>query len=592
MFDQERTGNMKKFAIIFSFFFAFSLTTYSAFADISVTLNLDRNEATLLDTVRMTISIKGTRNSDLEPVIYGLESFDVMRSGTSSRFEFINGSLSSGVDYQYSIQPQKVGTFKIGPVELKIKGKTIRSGSKTLKIVDTAHTTGLNRRSLFLSASVSPGKVYVEEQAVYSLKLYHLVKVTDLTLDLPDIDQLQFKQLGKPVQYQGVYNGTTYNILEVRYAITPLKERVYGIRPSKLGMNVFGSGQRSRFDMFDDHFFSRSSGQPTTLTSEPLELKVLPIPDEGRPQDFSGLVGSFRINTRLEPSELKAGESATLTVTLSGRGNINRIPDIKGPELENVKVYADEPVIKVEPDSAGPSGSKTMKWALVPEKEGSYRIKPLSLSFFDTVDGKYKVLKTPVLPLLVRPGGTKKELPPADGGKLEVKTGPAKKEIKELGHDILPVHTSIRDISPGGRFRPGTFSFWLIFLGPCFVYAGVFIGRKYYKKRGGSNAFTRSKGAFGIMAQRLKKGGISSSDMTHIIRDYINDRFGRSHGVPTPDEAAGILRSNGVGPDTVNELRAVIQTLEDAVYTGKGNNPCNIEKDIQGLIKRIEKEIR
>jgi len=110
---------MKKIAIIFAFLFAFCQCPYSAFADISVTLNLDRNEARLPDTIRMTISIKGTRKTDLEPVIYGLESFNVMRSGTSSRVEFINGSLSSGVDYQYSIQPQKAGTFKIGPVEVK-----------------------------------------------------------------------------------------------------------------------------------------------------------------------------------------------------------------------------------------------------------------------------------------------------------------------------------------------------------------------------------------------------------------------------------------------------------------------------------------
>ncbi|OPX39887.1 MAG: hypothetical protein B1H11_01795 [Desulfobacteraceae bacterium 4484_190.1] len=583
---------MKKIATIFFFLLAFSLAPYTSFADISVTLNLDRNEATLSDTVRMTISIKGSRESDLEPVIHGLESFDVMRCGTSSRFEFINGSLNSGVDYQYSIRPQKAGTFKIGPVELKIKGKTIRSGIKTLKIVERARTTGLYRGSLFLSAGVSPAKVYVEEQAVYTLKLYHLAKVKDLTLDLPDIEHLQFKQLGKPVQYQGVYNGTYYNILEVRYAITPLKEGIYEIRPSKLGLNVYESGQISPFDMFNDNFFDLSAGRPTTLTSEPLELNVIPIPHEGRPQDFSGLVGSFRINTRLEPSELKAGESATLTVTLSGRGNINRIPDINGPELENVKVYADQPVIKVAPDSPGPSGSKTMKWALVPEKEGRYRIKPVSISFFDTVGGKYRVIKTPALLLLVRPGGTGKVMPLTGDGKSEVKAGPAKKEIKELGHDILPVHTSIKDIVPEGRFKPGTLSFLLIFLGPCFVYLGVFTGTRYYKKKGGSKAFTKAKSASGIVAQRCKKAGISSSEMTHIIRDYINDRFGQSHGVPTPDEAAEIIRSNGAGADTVNELRAVLQTLEDAVYTGKGNKPCNMEKDIRDLIKRIEKESR
>ncbi len=65
-----------------------------------------------------------------------------------------------------------------------------------------------------------------------------------------------------------------------------------------------------------------------------------PLPQEGKPSDFSGLVGKFKMWSKLEPVSLKTGESATLTVSVSGQGNVNRIPDLKIPELIHIKIYA------------------------------------------------------------------------------------------------------------------------------------------------------------------------------------------------------------------------------------------------------------
>ena len=73
---------------------------------------------------------------------------------------------------------------------------------------------------------------------------------------------------------------------------------------------------------------------------------MLPLPQEGRPADFGGLVGDFTLAATVEPLELKAGESATLTATVRGRGNAKRIPELKIPSLDGVKIYADQPVQK------------------------------------------------------------------------------------------------------------------------------------------------------------------------------------------------------------------------------------------------------
>jgi len=403
---------------------------------------------------------------------------------------------------------------------------------------------------------------------------------------------LTFKQLGKPVEYQSVYKGQSYQVLEVRYALVSSREGIYGIRPSRMSMTVFQSGRKSSRGLFDDPFFSFSSGQPVTISSEPLELNALPLPQKGRPTDFSGLVGNYKIESHLEPSKIRAGESATMTVLLSGRGNVKRIPDLKLPELEKIKVYADQPVLMEETDSKGLFGSKTMKWALVPEKEGEYQIPSLSISFFDTTGKQYRVIKSPVLSLSVLPVEKAQAQVSQDVLKGHKTEGPGKQEVKELGHDILPVHTSIKNLHSGTRSGIGGLVSWLILIIPLFAYAATFLIQKFHRKTTVSVAAARARKAAKALTQQCRKGELSSNDLTSSIRRYLNERFDLSLGSLTPDEAADIVVSKGVSAATAERLRTALQELEDAIYTGKGQETCDMGGDIPKLIKQIEKEIR
>jgi hypothetical protein len=584
--------SLRKSLLFIAAFLFFLAAPCLAGDDISVTLNVDRTEATVVDSIQLVVKISGSRNIDSQPILRGMESFHVTSSGTSSRIEVINGRVNAGVDYTYFIQPKKTGTFQIGPAEVTVEGKTFRSNIATLAIVQQPKGSGMDQGPLFLSADLSSERVYVEEQVMYTLKLYRLVKVSDISLDLPEIENLSFKQLGKPLEYQSIYNGQSYQVLEVRYALIPTKAGVFRIEPAKMNMTVFQQGRRMPRSLFDDPFFSFNSGQPKTLASDPLKLNVLPLPREGRPADFTGLVGKFEIESKLEPSQIKAGESATLTVLLRGRGNVNRLPDFKIPELENTKVYADQPVLEMEPDATGLAGSKTMKWALVPEKEGHYQIPPLSLSFFDTADRQYRVIGTKPLSLSVLPGKAEQVNASADllnGQGLE---GPVKQEVKELGHDILPVHTSIKDLSSGFHVSPGGRVFWLIVAAPLFAYLVTFCGLRFREKSEMSESSAKAKRAARKLARQCNKGTLSSSELTLSIRDYLNDRFGLSLGSLTPDEAVEILRSYGAGLDTTEKLHSMLKRLEDAIYTGKGQERSEMGEDISRLVRQIEKEVR
>lgn len=568
--------------------------TISCFAgdNLSIALSLDRNEATVTDSIKMVVKISGVRSTDSWPEINGLEPFDISQQGSSSRVEIINGKFSSAIEYNYMIQPKEEGTYKIGPARLTVDGKTVTSNTEKLTITKSSRSSGIDRGGIFLSANLSSKKIYIEEQAVYTLKLYYQVSVQDISLSLPEVKHLTFKQIEKPFEYQSVYNGKPYQVSEVRYVLIPSKEGTYGIKPARINLTVMQSRRGSGFGIFDDPFFSMPTGIPKNLASEPLELNVLPLPKKERPSNFTGMVGTFAMKASLEPAKIKKGESSTLTVVVEGHGNVKTIPDLKGPEQQYIKIYADQPVLEESVDSDGIKGSKTLKWALVPEKEGQYQLSPLTVSFFDTQKQRYRTIEIRPLYLSVLPGDKEplgSSVTPSDAKNIK---NVAKKEVKEIAYDILPVHDSMKDLTNGWSAPNKTLLFCLALIVPFLLYALTSLGLKFSGKSRKTMAAVRTKKAAGIIIRQCSKGKISSSDMIFELRNYLNNRFGLDLGSLTACEAKGILESNGVSSETADKFQDIVLELEGAVYTGRGNEVCNLAENIKEIIKRVEKEIR
>ncbi|MBW2047675.1 MAG: protein BatD [Deltaproteobacteria bacterium] len=558
-------------------------------AGVSVVLSLDREEATLSDPVRMEIKVSGTRSCDSPPVVKGLDSFQVSPGGSSSRVEIVNGAITSGVDFIYHIQPSETGSFVIGPARVEVDGKVLESNTLTLKVVKSRSEGSRKGASIFLVAGLSSEKAYVEEQVVYTLKLFLKPRVSDISLQLPEQDHLVFRQLADPKEYQGVYHGTRYRVIEVPYGLMALKPGDYTISPSRMGMTVYDGG-RVRRGFFDDPFFRM--GRPVTIVSEPLELKVIPLPEKGKPEGFSGLVGAFTIEASLRPAKIRVGESATLTVQIRGRGNVNRIPDLKIPDLEHVKIYADEPVLESGKDSRGLIALKTMKWALVPQVQGDYEIPSLALSFFDPRARRYRTVRTRALPLAVIPGKGEMIMVEAETGRQGGADRPGKQGVEVLGHDILPLHTSVRDLWAGTPVLSRGPILALILLLPPLFYLSTFLGLRLKRRSVRVLPAQRAKRAAANLIRHCRRGEEDPDGLILAIRDYFNDRFGLALASITPDEAARILLSEGVDGDLANRLRQVLTGLENRIYTGQTMGTGGLTRDLPGIIKEIERGIR
>ena len=584
---------MKKLLLALAIGMALLLPVQAA-ADISVSLTLDRREAAPSDTLRLVVSVSGARQSDAPPVIQGLDLFHVSPGGSSSRVEIVNGRITSGIDYTYYISPKRSGKFKIGPARVEVDGRSFQSNTVSLTVAQQAAPGPSAKGPLSLTATLSTGSAYVEEQVLYTLKLFLRTRVSNISLELPEQDHLTFQQLGKPKEYQSVIDGAPGQVVEVRYALMGLREGDYRIQPARMEMTAY-TARQSRRGFFDDPFFSDpffNRGQPTAVVSEAVELTVNALPSEGKPADFSGLVGRFTIASELTPPKIRAGESATLTVRITGRGNVNRIPDLKLPDLDHLKVYTDEPVFSSGHDHEGVTGSKTMKWAIVPELPGDYAVPALSLSFFDPQSGQYRLIESPRHPLAVIP---------AKGKMLMVEAGkdpdsgvqrPEKEEVKTIGHDILPLHTSVSGLDHRSLMRNGLFLWGALFL-PVLVYIATFVGLRLRNRTEQTLPAQRArKAARHLIRECQRYRGEDAKELLLGVRDYFNDRFGLALAALTPVDAMHILKDRGVASETAGKLANLLEEIENVVYTGNGRVPTRITDALPEMIREIEKEIQ
>ncbi len=563
-------------------------------AQIDVTLRLDRAEATLTDSVQLEVKVSGTRQGDTAPVFKGLDAFQVTRGGTASRMEMVNGRITSGITYTYFAQPQKPGTFVIGPAAVKVDGQTLTSNTATLVVKADAQSAGPGQAPVFLEAALSSNKVYVEQQALYTLKLFHRVNVADLSLNLPEIKQVTLKQFGEPRNYRSTQAGVTYGVLEVRYVIWAAQAGPYVIGPGKMNMTLRQAGRQSLLNgFFKDPFSAFPAGRPLSVTTQPLELTVLPLPQEDRPAGFSGLVGDFKLESHLDPAHIETGESATLTVKISGRGNITRIPDIDLPELSFAQIYSDQPVLESGQDDHGLGGTKTMKWALVPGQAGRFDLPDLAVSFFNPAAGRYKTLQSPRHTLSVSPGKPQDVTvfsPPSNGGGNG--QGSFKQEIQQVGKDILPIHTAAGDLSVPYRALFTGWRFWFALVGPAALYGLLWMGLRSRRRPTARIALVRSRQAFKNFSKQFQEAPPMGADLLKAFKVYLNDRFSLSLGTVTADDAVRLLQAHDVAGNSIDRIGTLMKKIEVAVYTGDDRQNSEAGPELLALIKNLEKEIR
>ena len=133
---------------------------------------------------------------------------------------------------------------------------------------------------------------------------------------------------------------------------------------------------------------------PCDVHVTPLNISISPIPENGRPADFSGAVGQFAFEANAAPDDIAAGDLVTLTMKIHGDGNLE---GVSAPCLgagPNFKIYDPEPV-----DEKSTEGAKTFTQICVPQSTNAVSIPAVSFSYFDGRAAAYKTITRGPFPL-------------------------------------------------------------------------------------------------------------------------------------------------------------------------------------------------
>jgi len=576
--------------LLILFVFSALLQPCSLFAtEISVSARVDKNEVTLEDYVLLRISVKGTRD---KPDLSEITGFNVQSRGSSSQVSIVNGQVSSTVEYNYLLYPKKTGSFTIGPFYLKNNESKIKSNKIKIS-VSKASSADSSSKDVFVVAEVDNERPYVNEQIVYVFKFFRAVKIADAILtNRPSFEGFIKEELGEEEgQYRKIINGRQYVVSEIRYALFPTKTGVLEISPStlKCSLVVQKRRNRSRFNnsFFDDSFFGYSETVPKVLRTDPVKVMVQPLPVSGKPAGFIGLVGDFDVTSSLSSKKVEKGESVTLTINVSGAGNLKNNQNVAIGNLQNFKVYDDKPVFKSKILNGKSGGSLVIKKALVPLVEGKLKIPRISIPYFNPASGKYEKAVTGPYVMDVQPVKDSEKLELVEG----IRSTVAKQDVKILGKDILPVHTDLSALKDEKK-DPSIFGI-ILFFAPVILFLTAFVFKVKSRNKEEGAVLARRKNAYKVFKKnislalkKLKDDEPSFCQLAQkALKDFIGDVFIVSGSALTAKEVREMLISAGIPSDTAEAVDRIMIFCDSGQFGSEGY-PVKEKEEIIDLTKK------
>lgn len=545
----------------------------------TATAQVDQTRITPQDVVSLQVIVDG---GEAEVDTSGISGFQVNPAGTQSSRSYINGTWSHKVIYRYMLIPLKTGVLTISPITCVRDGESVLTKEIKILVQKPSAQAIDDKGDFFAEATLSSNRIVPGQQAVYTLKLCAAKRIKGASFDAPSFKGLTAKQLTDWSKYTRTINGRAFMVNETKYLVQADAPGQFTISPAVFVAKVpmRRARQRDPFNsvfndsFFRDSFFDTTPAKPVRVVSNPVDLTVSALPEYHGDQPFSGLVGNFSISSALDKNTVKTGESATLTVTIKGTGNIM---DAALPALNldtaKFKVYEDTPAQDVKVTEQGFEGHKVFKQALVASVPGKAVIPGLRLIFFDTDSNTYKTATTAPLTLDVQPGGpaTVVDAAPAvnTGDNASAVSKVKKSEVKMQNRDILDIKEEISSI----HSQPGLSMAWFAFL-VCLPALGF--GAANTAMRLGAREKSLKAQYRGKALEYLKKARRTSPDTPEFLPGlssaltYAVLALGGKGGESlTRDEARQILSHSGRDRKTVDEVTQLMDTMDAARFGGK-----------------------
>lgn len=547
--------------------------------------------------------------------------FDVVwgpQTGSMSSTSIVNGKRTSTHQetVTYLLQPKGEGKFTLGSATAKVAKESCSTKPFTIEVVKArqaessqdkrqdntasqAQSTGtVSNSDIFLKLSVSKTNVVKGEPITATLKLYTRTDISGFedirfptfngfwSKETVAVNNLEFKREN--------VNGEIYNSALVRkYMLIPQQSGTLTIDPAEMVCQIrVRTGSNMPRSIFDDFFDSYQTIRKRITTPE-VTVKVKDIP-AGAPASFKGGVGNFKITSSLSRTGIKSNEAVSLTVTVSGSGNVSMLeaPDVKFPP--DFEVYDIKSSEKVAADGA--SGSKTFEFPFIPRSHGEFTIEPVEYSYYDVAKGKYTTIKTAPITVNIEKG---EEIV---GGGVAV-AGVNRQGVRNLTDDIRYIHIKNTGLTKKGAFFAGSSIFYII---AAVIVALFFAAVKLFRfteARKADVVGAKNRRANKMARNRLRNAksylekGLSTAyyeELHKALIGYVSDKLTIPSANLSKESISEGLSARGAKESGISGFLELLDKCEFARYS-PDNEQVKMENEYNEAIKvisQLESEVK
>ncbi|MEE3227091.1 MAG: BatD family protein, partial [Bacteroidota bacterium] len=510
--------------------------------------------------------------------------------------QWINGKASFSKTFSYFLQPNATGTLKIGQAEIEIDGTVYKTIPIEITVTgavekpkDPNDPVAAAEDNVHLVAEVSKNDPYLNEAFTVVYKLY-VSRETAVNgwneLDAPkfadfwsqSIDEKQFKV------YDGSYEGKPYRYVILRRTLLyPQKTGELTIEPLALNINV--EAPTNRRDIFGMRITRPAK---ITVTAPTRKVNVKSLPEDGKPESFTGAVGNFDFEVTASKTTLDAQEALDLTLTAKGNGNL-KLFTLPKPKLPSaLEVYEPENEQDVRVSLNGMAGSNSARYTIVPQQKGSYPIPPIRFSYFDPATEQYKTLSSDEIVIDVENGpATLATSDKAD--KIPVE------ETKQFAY--IKSDAKLKSMNQDRFF--GSTTFWSLLATPVvLIPLAILFGRKrraYQNDVKGNRLRKADKLARKYLGDAKKSLGDQTAfylALEKCLHNYLKARLNIQTSEMSKERISQLLQDRGVIIETTAAFLKLLESCEFARYTPSSSDAMQHDyEQASRVISEIDKQL-
>ncbi len=610
--NRKVTGMMTIFICLI-----FSISLFSQ----KVTVQVSSNKVQIGNAFQIAFSINAVPSTFTPP---NFKDFDVYSGPNQSQsMQIINGNMSNSFTISYLIAAKKEGRLVIGPMLVVAGGQNFKSEPVAIDVVkgnaqaqqqgtqqgnqqvveDPASATKVTGEEVFIRTSLSKSKCYLGEQVTVVQKVYSRLDLRGFqNVKFPSYNgfwsqqaegnnniQLQIENLDGVNYYVGEFSKTY---------MFPQRSGHLTIEPTELECVVRKQSNKKPRNIFEQFFGAGGYEDVVVKTkSKPIKLEVIALPEQNKPADFTGGVGSFNYKVEASKKTLKTNDAFNLKITVSGKGNIKLIDPPKLNLPQGFESY-DPKVSENISNNGAASGSKLFDYLIIPREPGEFILSGLDYTYFDLAKKQYVTIPASEIKITVTPGDGKSNAQAQVFDHL-------KQEIKETENDIRYIKKGDFELpkSDSEFFNSKAHVFLMIF--PLVLFLGVMVYRNHYIKQNSDVVAVKGRKAAKVAKKQLvtaekrmsenNKEEFYTEVMT-ALNNYLSHKLNIPFAELSKENITKALVSRHISTETQNTIFNTLSQCEYAKYAPGEvsgdlktvyNNTIELISTIEGQSKNV-----